>query len=332
MKSVGGLFDRIAEPGNLRDALARAARGKRHRPAVAHFVAHLELELWRLSEELLNGTYRPGPYTQFTVTDPKPRRISCADFRDRVIHHALCAVIGPVIERRFIADSYACRRDLGSHRAILRAQHLTRRFPYYLKTDIRRFYDSVHHDRLLHLLARLFRERPLLSLLETIIRRPVPGQAPGRGLPIGNLTSQWLANLYLDRLDHFVRDQLAVPGYARYMDDLVLWANDKAALWLWRRQIESFLGSQLAIELNQPRTVLAPVTEGVPFLGYRIYRRLLRRQGPRLRRTRRLLQQREAQFLAGEMSAKQLVASVRSLAGPRRFFGTGEPIHSTLDL
>ena len=332
MKRYGRLWERVIAWDNLVRAARKARRGKRGRPEVQRFEFDLERELLLLQAELRTGEYVPGGFRTHWVQCPKPRLISAAPYRDRVVHHALMNVLEPILDRHFHADSYACRRDLGSHRAILRAQHLTRRFPYYLKTDIRRFYDSVHHDRLLHLLARLFRERPLLSLLETIIRRPVPGQAPGRGLPIGNLTSQWLANLYLDRLDHFVRDQLAVPGYARYMDDLVLWANDKAALWLWRRQIESFLGSQLAIELNQPRTVLAPVTEGVPFLGYRIYRRLLRRQGPRLRRTRRLLQQREAQFLAGEMSAKQLVASVRSLAGPRRFFGTGEPIHSTLDL
>lgn len=332
MNSAGGLFDRITEPRNLRNALDRAARGKRHRPCVAQFVAGAEFELWRLSDQLIHGTYRPRPYTQFTITDPKPRRISCADFRDRVLHHALCAVMGPVIEKRFLSDSYACRKGFGSHRAIRRAQHFTRRFPFCLKTDIRKFYDNVKHDRLLALLSRLFRERTLLDLLPRIIRHPVPGQAPGRGLPIGNLTSQWLANFYLDQLDHFVKDTLGVPGYIRYMDDLVLWANDKADLWRWRRDMEDFLQENLGLELNGERTVLAPVAEGVPFLGYRAYPSFLRRQGKRLRRSRRLLRRREAQFIAGEISAEQLTASVRSLAGPKRFFGAGEPILSSLEV
>jgi retron-type reverse transcriptase len=129
--------------------------------------------------ELLEGRYRPRPFLQFTITDPKPRRIGCADFRDRVAHHALCAVIGPVIERRFTQDSYACRRGFGGHRAVARARHFTRLFPCALKTDIRRFYDSVQHARLLDLVRRVFQEEKVRALVRTIVGHPTPHARAG---------------------------------------------------------------------------------------------------------------------------------------------------------
>ena len=198
MKSVGALFARVCDPENLRAAMERAARGKADRPGVMRFLANADSELPALEDDLRNGTYAPAGYDQFRILDPKPRRISCAPFRDRVVHHAVCGVIAPAIERRLIADSFACRQGKGTHRAVLRAQHFARRFGYFCKLDVAQFFDSVDHGVLLRLLTRLFREQRLLSLLGRIIQHPFPGQRPGAGLPIGNLTSQWFANLYLE--------------------------------------------------------------------------------------------------------------------------------------
>lgn len=334
MKSHTGLFDRIVAPGNLAAALDRAARGKRERPAVARFVAEREAQLERLGDELRSSAHRPLPYTQFSILDPKPRRISCADFRDRVVHHAVCAVIAPCIERRFIADNWACRVGKGSHRALLHAQTLARQNRWCLKTDIRRYYDSIDHGILLAKLASLFREAALQRLLAVIVQHPLPDQAPGKGLPIGNLTSQWFANLYLDELDHWVKETRRTPGYARYMDDIACWANDKDTLFALAADMRLLLAQRLHLhlQLKEERTLVAPVSEGMPFLGWRVYPGLLRQQGLRLRRQRRLLARREAAYAGGELSELQLQDSVRAMAGPRRFLGYGEPIRSAIDV
>jgi len=332
MKSHGGLFERILDPASLNAALDRAARGKRDRVPVQHLLARREVEIPRLREELATGSYRPRPYQQFDISDPKPRRISCADIRDRVVHHAVCAVLAPLIDRRLIADNYACRLGKGSHRALLRAQGFARRHGWYLKTDIRRYYDSVDHAILLGKLGALCREPALRRLLAVILAHPIPGQTPGKGLPIGSLTSQWFANLYLDELDHWLKEVCRVPGYVRYMDDLALWGDDKDQLFALAAELRARLAERLALALKEERTLIAPVGEGMAFLGWRVYPGLLRQQGRRLRRQRRLLARREAQYLAGEIDAGKLQDCVQALGGPRRFLGYGEPLRGTVDV
>lgn len=332
MKSHAGLFDRIVAADNLAAALQRAARGKRERAPVQQFLAEGQPAIERLREELCSGAYRPRPYTQFGILDPKPRLISCADFRDRVVHHAVCTVLAPLIERRFIADNYACRVGMGSHRALLRAQALARGHGWFLKTDIRRYYDSVDHAVLQGKLCRLCREPALQALLAVIVQHPVPGQAPGKGLPIGNLTSQWFGNFYLDEVDHWAKEARRMPGYVRYMDDLACWADSKQALFALAADLRMLLRERLHLELKEERTVVAPVGEGMPFLGWRVFPALLRQQGLRLRSQHRLLARREAAFERGELSAAQLQDCVRAMAGPRKFLGYGEPIRSALDV
>lgn len=332
MKSYGGLFEQIVAHDNLDAALDRAAAGKRDRGPVQRFLAGREEQLRQLQQELWTATYRPLPYTQFGILDPKPRRISCADFRDRVVHHAVCAVIAPLIDRRLIADNYACRLDKGSHRALLRARQLAQRHGWFLKTDIRRFYDSVDHHVLLNKLAGLCREPVVQRLLLVLVQHPIPGQTPGKGLPIGNLTSQWFANFYLDELDHWVKEVRRIPGYVRYMDDLAFWTDSKATLFALAADLRVFLAERLRLTLKEERTAIAPVTEGMPFLGWRVYPGLLRQQGRRLHRQRRLLRRREEEFQRGEISAEQLQDCVRALSGPRQFLGFGEPVRSNLDV
>ena len=181
MKSHGGLFDGIVGVPNLERAATVAARGKRDKPEVARFLAEADVELPRLSLELATDSYRPRPYRQFRIRDPKPRTISCADFRDRVVHHAVCDVTGPLLERRFVFESYACRVGKGAHRAAARAQELARRYRYFLKLDVAGFFDSVDHSILLDLLGRSFREKRLLNLLEVIVRSSPSGAEEGKG-------------------------------------------------------------------------------------------------------------------------------------------------------
>lgn len=332
MKSWGNLFDQIIEPQNLESAMRRAAKGKKNRNPVNRFLDHHDTQLEALLQELVSGNYRPRPYLQFRIADPKPRIISCADFRDRIVHHALCHVIAPLIERRFIFDSFACRKGKGSHSAILRCQSFSTTSPYFLKLDIHRFYDSVDHGILLDLLYRLFRESRLRNLLRVILKHPVPGQSEGKGLPIGNLTSQWFANLYLDRMDHFVKEDLHIKDYIRYMDDMVLFGKNKNDLWMAYSEMKRFTDRFLSLSFNEDRAVLAPVTEGIPFLGFRIFPHFLRRKPSRLRRARRLLKRREKECLLGIISPEQLIESVRAMNGSRIFFHTGEPIVSSLEI
>ncbi|MCP4399318.1 MAG: RNA-dependent DNA polymerase, partial [bacterium] len=229
MKRAGNLFEEIACFHNLRLAAYKAfLGGKKFTPRAAAFYLNLEQELLVLEQELLSGSYRPAPYNSFIIYEPKKRRISASDFRDRVVHHAICNLLEPLLDKSLIFDSYACRTGKGSHAAVKRAQHFACRFRYCLKCDIRKYFETLDHQRLKQLLARKIKDPRLLDLLGVIIDHAVPEYQPGKGLPIGALTSQLFANLYLGELDHLVKECMRVKGYLRYMDDFLLFGSQKA--------------------------------------------------------------------------------------------------------
>jgi retron-type reverse transcriptase len=202
MKRYGHLFEQVVTFENLCLAAEKAFRGKKDKQRVATFYFHQETEVLRLQEELCSGTYQMRPYRVFEVREPKPRKICAADFRDRVVHHAICNVLDPIFEASSIYDTYACRRDKGSYAAVRRAHEFARRGRYYLKCDVRKYFESVDHAVLKALLRRKIKDETLLALLDRIIDHPIPDAVPGKGIPIGNLTSQYFANLYLGELDH----------------------------------------------------------------------------------------------------------------------------------
>ena len=276
---------------------------------------HLESEVLRLERELLEGCYQPGDYRIFTIYEKKPRQICAAPFRDRVVHHALCAATEPVIDACAITDSFACREGKGTHAAILRAQSFAQQGGYFLKLDLRKYFASVDLVTLQSLLRRKFKDRRLLALTEQLIEHLPPGHTPEKGLPIGNLTSQHWANFYLAPLDHFIKEQLRVRRYLRYMDDFVLWEQDKSVLWQHHAAIEQFLAERLQLLLNRQRTMLAPVSEGLSFLGFRIWPRLIRLDGESLRRFRRKYRLRWQLWSDGILDEDRWLASVRSLVG-----------------
>ena len=332
MTSYGGVFEFICVPENMRLAMLRAARGKRDRLSVAAFLANADSELTCLRGDLQDGCYEPRPYTQFRVMDPKPRTISCASFRDRVVHHAMCGVIGPLIERRFITHCYACRVGKGTHKAVVDAQGFSRCFGYFLKLDIYRYFDSVDHEILLGLLRGMFREARLIRLLEVIVCHPLPGQVPGRGLPIGNLTSQWFANLYLDGADHLVKDCWGIKGYLRYMDDAVLWSDSKARLWRALDELRDWLVVERRLKIKERGTVIAPCCEGLTFVGMRIFPGCVRVRRERLRRMRRLVRRREREFAGGVIDGEQLSASARATCGVLGYFGLKGLVQSNTEI
>jgi RNA-directed DNA polymerase len=314
MKRHGHLYEKIATFENLLLASKKAMVSKKSKRPVASFYFNLENELIRLKDELESETYHPLPYTQFEICEPKPRKICSSDFRDRVVHHAICNLIDPILENRSIYDSYACRPSKGSHLAVQRCQGFARQFDYYLKCDIRKFFESTDHAVLKDRLRRVFKDPKLLRLLDIIIDHKVPGYAAGRGLPIGNLTSQHFANFYLGELDHFLKDRMKVKGYVRYMDDFISFSNDKIFLQELLGHINKFVREELKLDLKEKATTLAPVSEGVSFLGFRVFRNIIRIKRENLVRMRRKIRRKEELFLKGEISEKELIQSVGSIS------------------
>lgn len=316
MKSYGELFEQVISEENLLLAMRRAARGKRDREPVRAFLVKQDVEIAALRSELANGEYAPKPFHCFRIYDPKPRLISCSAFRDRVVHQALCAVICPLLERSFIYDSYGCRVGKGIHRAIRRAQFQSRRHGWFWKADIRRFFDSIPLTRLEAMLLPRFREVRMRELLAIVIRHGAreADRATARGLPIGSLTSQWFANCYLDTFDHWLLESYGAKAYVRYMDDFVVWGSNKDALFACWQESSIWLRDSLGLALKQEACFVAPVTEGLPFLGHRIYPGFVRKRGIRLRRTRRRIRKLESAFEQGRIAEASFVDRVRALS------------------
>jgi len=328
-KTYKNLHPQIYDFENLYQAHRQARRGgKRKRAEVAEFEHNLGENLLRLQVELQEQTYRPGPYRHRIVIERKERKISAAPYRDRVVHHALMNVIQPIFEARFIHDSYACRTGKGTHRALDRAQQFARRYPYVLQCDVREFFPSVDHAILRDLLARHVACRRTLWLVDRILASGAgvladhytPAYFPGddlfaanrpRGLPIGNLTSQHWANLYLHPLDLFVKQELHCLAYVRYSDDSLLFAADKPTLHRWRAEIIAFLQT-LRLTLHEDKAQVFPVKNGIDFLGWRLFPHYRRLRRDNVRHAVQRLRQQQAAYAHGELSLDELTASVRA--------------------
>jgi RNA-directed DNA polymerase len=266
MKPAGGLFDRMTTHETLAAAAWRAARGKRGRPEVRRFFEQADAVMATLIEALATGQFHFDGYRAFPVRDPKTRLIHAPSFRDRVVHHALIAVTGPVFERGAADRSYACRAGRGQHAALARIRQWLRRDDWFLKLDVARYYDSIPHDRLRARLGRRFREARLLQLWSRLLDSYA--HRPGHGLPIGALTSQYLGNFYLDEIDHFILEGLRMRRFCRYMDDLILIA-DRTTLLQARAAVGERLGAMgLTVKGDG---VLNRGVSGVPFLGFTVY-------------------------------------------------------------
>ena len=281
LRRHNGLFGEIANFRALYAAAMRAVIGKRRKPGAAAFMANLETELLGLERELQAGTWRPGRYVEIEIKQPKRRTVSAAPFRDRVVHHAVHAVVAPLFERGFIYHSYANRVGKGTHRAVARYERLRNRYRHVLRCDIFRYFPAIDHEILKVDLRRRVVCAATLDLLDHLIdgsnaQEPVNQYFPGdnlftpyerhRGLPIGNLTSQFFANLYLDCLDHFATEVLQAP-YLRYVDDFALFGDEPAVLEHWRDRIAAFL-SRRRLLLHPTKTAVIPTAEPATFLGF----------------------------------------------------------------
>ncbi|MDA0283861.1 MAG: reverse transcriptase/maturase family protein [Planctomycetota bacterium] len=332
MKRHGNLWPTLTSFEHLLKSSEKAKRGKRFRSTVARYEFNLERELFALQAALRRKTYRPGQYRSFYIYEPKKRLISAAPYRDRIVHHALTSILEPIFEPTFISDSYACRKGKGTHAAVDRCQQFARRFRYVFKADIRRFFPSMDHDILKEQIARKIKDPDVLWLAGLIIDSSNPQEDvrhcfPGddlfthgerrRGIPIGNQTSQFFANVYLDPLDHFVKERLRFKGYVRYVDDFLLFSDDKRQLAEARERIVQFLVG-LRLKLHPRKNTIFPVKEGIRFLGYRVFptHRLLVKENVWrfLRRVRRM----QKDFSDGQTTLPEIKQRLMSWSGHAR--------------
>lgn len=308
MRTYNNLYSQVYDFDNLYRSYLNARKCKRFKSYVLDFSWDVESELLKLQADLQNKTYSHGEYYDFTLYDAKKREIKAAPFRDRVVHHSLCNIIEPIIDRSFIYDSYACRKGKGTHRAVKRLDQFIRSSEslwgeggvYVLKGDISKYFNSIDHSILKKILARKFKDADLAWLMEQVVDSS-SDYSWGRDLfdyrkvsiPIGNLTSQLFANLYLNEFDQFVKHKLRVRYYLRYMDDFLVLSDEKAFLHDLEVVFRGFLRDELKLELHPKKVNVFPVESGVGFLGYVVYRDYKRIRGSTVKRFLRKLEGKE---------------------------------------
>lgn len=271
-KRIGFLINEIADCDNLRLAFWKSRKGKDDKPEVMEFRKQLDANLLSLRNDILSGNVEVGNYYYFTIHDPKERLICAAPFRQRVLHHAIMNICHPIFERFQIFDSYATRVGKGQYAALERAKVYSAKYQWFCKLDVRKYFDSIDHKVLYSQLNTKFKDPHLLELFYKIIKSYET--APDKGLPIGNLTSQYFANFYLGFADHFIKEKLQVKAYVRYMDDMVFWSTDKAALLLIVKQFDTFITTTLNMTLKP--YCINSLQKGLPFLGYVIFKDTVR--------------------------------------------------------
>jgi RNA-directed DNA polymerase len=326
MKRHTHLWPEIISFDNLVLAARRAQKGKRFCDNVLAFNYNLERELLKIHHDLTTQTYKPGAYRTFQVKEPKPRMISAAPYRDRVVHHALCSVIMPIFERTFIHASYANRSGFGTHRALRQFIRFTRTHRYILQCDIQKYFPSIDHEILKQIVRRKIKCPNTLWLVDTIIdgsnpQEPSVHYFPGdelltplerrRGLPIGNLTSQCFSNVYLNGFDHFVKEQLKATCYLRYVDDFAFFSDDREFLKDAREAIEGYLAS-VRLKIHPVKSQLFETQIGANFVGFRVTGDRIRVRNENLRRGRRRLKRLKRRYSKNRVSFKQLTQSVQS--------------------
>lgn len=333
MKKLKGLFSQVYGFENLHQAYRKARKCKRYRNEVLAFSANLEENLIEIQNELIWKTYRVGRYREFYVWEPKQRLIMALPFKDRVIQWAVYRVLNPLFDRRYILDSYACRVGFGAHRSINRLQYWLRNIErkhdrvYVLKLDISKYFYRVDHDVLMSILERTIDDPDLLWLLETIIRcehtkfglslkdRGFTGERINDvGMPIGNLTSQMFANLYLHELDQYAKHELRVRHYMRYMDDILVLHWEKPRLWQIKQEIQQFLEERLHLALND-KTAVRSIAQGIEWVGYRVWPTHIKLRKSTAKRMKARLKYLQGLYAAEEASWEKINASVQSYIG-----------------
>ncbi|AJA42487.1 RNA-directed DNA polymerase [Alkalihalobacillus alcalophilus ATCC 27647 = CGMCC 1.3604] len=333
MKRLGNLYEQIIDYENLWEAYLNARKGKRFRGEVLEFSNNLEENLIQIQNELIYKTYEIGRYREFHVYEPKKRLIMSLPFKDRVVQWAIYKVLEPYFDRQFISDSFACRKGKGSQQAASRVQYWIRKVertgarPYHLKCDVSKYFYRIDHQVLLSMLQRKIKDDDLMWLLEKIICSEdvnfgVPlmdhqfeeDRIEGMGMPIGNLTSQLFANLYLNELDQFVKHKLKIKYYARYMDDMVIIDNDKQNLNAILEDMDLFLRFDLKLLLNN-KTAIRPTSDGVDFVGFRIWSTHKKLKKKTVKKMKKRLKYLQKAYARGEVELEHIKPTIASYLG-----------------
>ena len=309
MKRYSRIFEQIIDYHNIRLAFLGAIRGNRESPAVINFCQNTAGNLSVIREKLRSLECNWGGYRSFLISDPKLRVISTASIEQRIMHHAIIDPLIPVFERPMIYHSYACRAGKGTHAAVRYAFGQCKAHAHFLKLDIRKYFDSINHDALAAQLHRLIKDTRVMVLLQGIIDSYQT--APGKGVPIGNLTSQYFANYYLSGLDHFILEQLRPAGFCRYMDDFVLWADTQAELKPMLAAIDNYTREKLRLTLKQP--VFGSSAVGLPFLGFLIKKEGIYLMQKSKRRVQKRMAEIDAAFHGGLISEEKAAERARSV-------------------
>ncbi len=333
MKRIGYLYEQIYAWDNLLSAYHKARWGK-HSVELDRFEYDWETNLLAIQAALQEESYGFGGYRQFKIFEPKERIISCAPFSDRIVHHAICNIISPILEQSMIVDSYACRKGKGLHKAVRRAFWFYRNTAYHYRLDIRKYFYTIDHQILLSMLNRKFKDIKLLNLLAKLIGTYQTGHEyyfpfpeddlldliRERGLPIGNLTSQWLANYYLSKLDHYIREELHLPYYIRYMDDIIVFSNDRNYLRQSRTKITDRL-AELRLNVNERKDHIQSNKQGIDFLGFRLHDNRIKLRTQNLVRFKRKLKAKSS------VTVEDFRAFLQSINGHLGFLKGGHTKH-----
>lgn len=341
LQTIKNIFPLIYDFENLFNAYKKAIKCKRYRTDVMEYTDRLEENLIELQNEFIWKTYSVGQYNIFYVYEPKKRMIMSLQFKDRVAQHAIYSQINPYFEKQFINDSYACREGKGTHRAIKRLQNWLRKTDrkqerfYYLKLDISKYFYRVDHEILMGILQRKIADKDLLHVLSVIINcedthfgLPL-GADVGNvaydellgevGLPIGNLTSQMFANLYLNELDQHCKHKLRLHYYIRYMDDIIILHHDKKYLEEVKRDIAGFLEEKLHLQLNN-KTCIRPTSMGIEFVGFRVWSTHIKLRKKTAKKMEKRLKYLFTAYAAGEVDRETLDRSIASYRGVLKHF------------
>ncbi len=335
MKSIKHIFEQVTDYENLYKAYMNARICKRYRREVLRFSAHLEDNLTQIQQELVSGTYEFGKYREFYIYEPKQRLIMAQPFRDRVVQWAIYQLLHPIFQKGYISDSYACIEGRGTHSAVERLHYWLKqadRKPekfYYLKLDISKYFYRIDHAVLMGILERRIKDAGMIELLSKIVNSNTnfglpPGKSPGevqkadrvndKGMPVGNLSSQMFANLYLNELDQYCKRELRIHYYIRYMDDVIILHEDKKQLHEWKELINAFLQERLKLDLNK-KTCIRPVTLGIEFCGYRVWATHTKLRKSTALKMKRKLKQVQEKYADGEMSYERAMQTVNSYMG-----------------
>ena len=285
MQTHNNLYSKLCSYENLLSAFKKARKDKSKKDYVIKFEKNLAVNLKILQFELTNKLYQPKKLKLFVVRDPKTRTICKSKFRDRIVHHAIVNIIEPIYEKIFIYDSYASRKDKGQHKALERFDHFKRKVSingkklkgvkdnnyvcgYCLKADIKKYFDNVDHETLINILKKKIKDNNIIWLIKRILHNNL-NKVKSKSMPLGNYTSQFFANVYLNELDYFVKHKLKAKYYIRYVDDFVILYNQKENLEYYKKQIDNFLKNNLKLELHGDKSKIISLHKGIKFLGFR---------------------------------------------------------------